>query len=307
MSGSILVLIVNYPQAMKSAIYGISEMLSLANDISNDSHFACQIVELSQLRLAAVNENQHVIVIIPPSFSGTYYLEPDSSLLEWIKGHYLSGHTICSVCAGLFILAKSIDLKGIRLTTHWKLQHSFNQLFPHLTLDTSKILCRTRSIMTAGGLMAWSDLGLEIVHRFCSKKVLLELGKRLVIDTSARSQQNYTSPQINFEHHDSDLARVQKYILKNYSDQLSNSDLAAVGRIGERTLLRRFKSILGVTPVQYVQRVRIDKAIDLLQMTNQSIDQISFSVGFMDVNAFRKVFVSLMDILPSDYRKKFKR
>ncbi len=74
----------------------------------------------------------------------------------------------------------------------------------------------------------------------------------------------------------------------------------------ERTFLRRFQKATGVTTTEYVQRLRVGRARELLQRGGHTGDQVAWEVGYTDPGAFRKVFTRIVGLTPADYRKRFR-
>jgi transcriptional regulator GlxA family with amidase domain len=85
-------------------------------------------------------------------------------------------------------------------------------------------------------------------------------------------------------------------------------DLARVARefhVSTRSLLRRFSQEAGTSPLQYVQRLRVERAKQLLESTDLRLYEIARQVGYADQAAFRKVFGAHTDTTPSSYRQRF--
>jgi transcriptional regulator GlxA family with amidase domain len=81
--------------------------------------------------------------------------------------------------------------------------------------------------------------------------------------------------------------------------------MAEVARPEQRTFLRRFKAATGMKPTEHAQHVRTEKERELLQFTKRTVDQIAWSVGYVDATAFRRVFNRLVGLSPGDYRRRF--
>ncbi len=75
--------------------------------------------------------------------------------------------------------------------------------------------------------------------------------------------------------------------------------------LNERTFLRRFKKATGEAPLEYLQKMRIEKAKQLLTTTDQSLDQITTAVGYVDLSSFRRLFHQIVGLSPTAYRKRF--
>ena len=96
---------------------------------------------------------------------------------------------------------------------------------------------------------------------------------------------------------------VLEYISFHYADNLSTAVLAKKWYISEYYFCRFFKNATGQSPINYINRTRIEKAAVLLRNTNENITNISSKVGFDDVNYFSRTFKKFMNVSPSQYRK----
>lgn len=300
------VVIIDYPNALQSAVHGLKELFLLANDCleQNDSPqlFAINILKPSDTSAQDINGH---IVIVPPSLGGGYYLTPESILTTYLTQVHEAGSLLCSACAGSFILASSGLLKNRQATTHWHFEKTFRQAYPDVNLDTERLLINDGDIITAGGLMSWVDLGLEIVARFTKPHIMRQVGKFLVVDTAKREQRYYQSFNPPFDHGNHSIMKVQHHIQISYQSSLNIRELAQMAFMSERTFLRQFLQITGYKPTQYIQRVRIQKACELLESSSHSVETITQMVGYENANSFRKVFQKIMGLSPSAFRARF--
>ena len=312
--------LLNYPGVMQSALHGLTEMFYFTNRICAEhsqanlpqfsiSHWQIQNEGITQSinPLQAMSSRLPVlqVLIVPPSVNNHYYPQPAPLLLDWINQHHASGTIICSACAGTFILAAAGLLTNRNATTHWQLTADFQQRFPQVRLDTDRILINDGDIITAGGLMSWMDLGLELVEQFTRPAILQKLGKWLIIDIGKREQRFYKQFIPPLDHGNSLIIKAQHYIQKKYANPLSVKFLAEYCCVGERTLLRNFVSTTGYTPMEYIQQVRIQKSRELLETTTRRIEQIALQVGYEDSGAFRKLFKKFTGLSPKEFRLRF--
>jgi transcriptional regulator GlxA family with amidase domain len=77
-------------------------------------------------------------------------------------------------------------------------------------------------------------------------------------------------------------------------------------RLAERTFKRRFVSATGLTPIGYIQRLRIEDAKQRLERTDEPVDEISWRVGYEDAAFFRRLFKRTTGLTPGAYRKRFR-
>src|SRR5258708_31205543 len=72
-----------------------------------------------------------------------------------------------------------------------------------------------------------------------------------------------------------------------------------------RNIVRRFKQVIGITPIEYLQKTRVEAAKKLLEQTNQQMTEVMLNSGYNDPKAFRKVFRKTVGMTPTSYREKF--
>ena len=307
--------LVKYPGAMLSAVQGLQDMFFLANNIcaqnSWDKRFEVIVYASERLSLGLddviLNQEKVVlqILIIPPRLEGDDYLSPAQMFKDWITQHHEQGTIICSACAGTFILAATGLLEKRRATTHWDLVPLFQERYPETTLEINELLIHDGDIITAGGLMSWIDLGLELVAQFTTPKIMRQLGKYMIVDTGRREQRYYQSFTPKLDHGDAEITKVQHYIQTHVDEALPVSLLREQCFLSERTFLRHFVKATNLKPKQYIQRVRIQRACELIETTNDTFESISLKVGYEDNSAFRKTFIKIVGLTPREFRRKF--
>ena len=307
--------IFQYPGAMQSAVQGFREMFLLANNICEQqalqTRFSVKLYDIAAVRQSLPDTKAETkspllqVILIPPNIEGEYYLSPDPQLKSWILAHHARGTVVCSACSGAFILASTGLLQNRQATTHWKLAPRFALQYPEVKLEIDKILVNDTDIITAAGLMSWVDLGLELVAQFTSTEIMRSLGKTLIVDTGLREQRYYQSFHPKLDHGDKTILKIQHYMQEHYIHPISVTKLTTLSLLTERTFLRRFFKATGIRPAQYLQRLRIQKACDLIEAGNETIESISFQVGYEDTSAFRKTFSKIIGLTPREFRGRF--
>lgn len=300
--------LINYPNSLQSCIYGLKEMFELSNDLCDSHDFprslATSIVDVDTS--LAPGESEHAdLILFPPSLNKNPNIPKKSPITEWLIRKHQQGAIICSACAGAFYLAAAGLLENRRATTHWAFANLFQSHFPNVELCIDKIVINDGDIITAGGLMSWIDLGLEVVAKVCNPQIMRQLGKQLVIDTGVRHQTYYQifSPVLN--HGDQPILKIQHHLQQHHSKTILVKDLAKLASLSDKTFLRRFSNATGFTPREYLQNLRIQQACELLEGTTTNINTIAYAVGYEDVSAFRKAFIKIMGLTPGNFRERF--
>jgi transcriptional regulator GlxA family with amidase domain len=301
--------IIDYPGAIKSAAYGLSEMFALANRLCAEHdesvNFDTEIIQLTAAGEIEANEKNYSAIILPPAIDNVFYLNPSNAIKNWLIQQHQRGSMLCSACAGAFILAATGLLDKREATTHWGLVGEFKQHYPAVRLNASKIMVNDQDVITAGGMLSWLDLGLELIAQFTSPSIMRQLGKLLVVDTGQREQRYYQQFSPRFTHADELILKVQQKLQSDYSKPIKISALAEFCCLTERTFLRRFFKASGLNPSEYLQRLRVQKACDMLESTQDSFELIATRVGYEDINACRKIFVRIVGLTPREFRKRF--
>lgn len=298
--------IVNYPGAMQTATQGLYEMFLLANRIAEEQQleesFDVEIIDVADI---ATTKRKNNIVILPPNIVDEYFLSPEVELKQWIVKQHKQGAVICAVCAGTFILAETGLLNNRPATTHWGLSDQLQTLFTEVEVNSEKIIINDGDLITAGGLMSWMDLGLELVAQFLNPAIMRQLGKYLIIDTAPREQRYYQSFNPRFDHGDEVIHKIQTHIQAKYHTRLTVALLAKKSHLSERTFARHFIQATGFNTNEYLQRLRIQKACELLESTKKTFEVIAYDVGYEDVSACRKSFVKIIGLTPKEFRRRF--
>ncbi|WP_245832367.1 GlxA family transcriptional regulator [Oceanospirillum sanctuarii] len=307
------VAILVYPDSLKSAVYGLQEMFILANRVAGELGqqvaFEPQLIRFDEQGFnadEAILSQGFQVVILPPGQRSEFYREPPAALTDWIQQQADSKSLICSACAGSFILAATGLLNGRRATTHWGFESLFRQQHPEVTLDLDQIIVDEGSLVTAGGMMSWLDLGFEVISRFTEPGVVPLLGKYLVVDTGRRAQSFYRRFRPDLQHGDEVIVSAQEKIAEQFPALPSVAELAQQVHLGERTFLRRFEKATGLKPKNYMQRFAIQKACDLLEESRVPFETIARDVGYEDAGACRKLFVRIMGLTPGEFRQRFR-
>lgn len=177
--------------------------------------------------------------------------------------------------------------------------------YPQVRVCAERLLIEDVDLITAGGVMAWVDLGLRLVHRFAGPTVMLHTARFMLVDPAGREQRFYSSFTPNLNHGDELVLQAQHWLQQHYHQPHSVTALAERTQLSERTFLRRFHKATGLKPTEYVQSLRVGKAREALEFSKDSVNEIAWKVGYEDPGAFRKIFQRLMGLSPGDYRRRF--
>jgi transcriptional regulator GlxA family with amidase domain len=313
--------IVKYPEYLESALFGFTELFTVANRFASAhedtkhsfirvTHWKASPVKPRQVDLVfdshpEIGRAAPRILIAPPSIAKPISSEAAKAYALWLARFHAHGSIIASVCGGAFLLAEAKLLDGRTATTHWYYADAFRERYPAIIVDADKLIIDDGDIITAGGMTAWTDLGVRLIHRLLGPAVMRETARFMLMDLSDREQSYYSSFLPRLDHGDTDILKVQHWLQKNGCRNVDLTKMAKTAGLELRTFLRRFKKATTLKPTEYCQRLRIGKARELLESSRQSIEKISWAVGYEDPASFRRIFRRIMGLSPSDYRNRF--
>jgi transcriptional regulator GlxA family with amidase domain len=192
--------------------------------------------------------------------------------------------TVAAACTGVFTLAEAGLLDRHRATTSWWLGAAFRSRYPSVILDLDTMVVADAGVVTAGAAFAHIDLALALVRRV--SPVLAEHVARLLVIDERASQSAYLVMD-HLSHNDRLVLAFEHEARARLGQALDVGELAAAIGTSRRTLERRTRAALGMSPLTLVQRLRAERAIHLLRTTTQSVEQIAPQVGYANASTVR--------------------
>lgn len=269
------------------------EPIRCTNNIRVMPH--CSIEEVSQTDLIILASATYIREI----------LEKNPGLIPWIRRHYDQGSHIASICTGAFLLAETGLLDGKSATLHWGFAGEFRKRYPGVGLDQNRMFIDHGRLYCSAGVNAGMDLSLYLVEKFCGRKAALESSRTMILDLGRTSQAPYAGFVFSGNHGDPMVMEIQKKMEDHYTEAMDYGRLAGECRMSRRSLERRFRKATGVTPLVYLQQLRVETAKRLLEEGTRTVNEIAWEVGYEDISFFRKVFVRLTGLRPREYQKRF--
>ncbi len=321
------VTILGFDYAFASAITGMSDLLSAVGVTWNyiqgralDKQFKVCIATLTgqDVKCAngltisahhAIDEIQETDLVIIPTIAGNIQqtLDLNRELLPWLVNMHQRGADIASNCTGAFLLAESGLLDHKKATTHWGFVKQFKERYPRVLLQADQMITHDGNIFCSGGGMAWFDMALYLIERYCGYDIARASSKSYVIDMGRGSQSAYSGIPGKRYHQDQRILALQDWLDQHFDKNLTIQDLSAQSNLSERTLKRRFKKATGETAIQYIQHLRIEAAKKRLENTNESVESITHRVGYENFASFIRLFKRYTNMTPSTYRARFSR
>ncbi|NNE03442.1 MAG: helix-turn-helix domain-containing protein [Eudoraea sp.] len=259
---------------------------------------------------ATINEVSKTDLIIISPISGDLDNEIQNNLdfVKWIKTQRIENDSeIASLCKGAFLLAETGLVNGKSCSTHWTAHDIFQRKYPKVQLVPEKIICEDNGIYSSGGAYSILNFTLYLIERFFGRETAIWTSKISEIEFDRVSQSEFIIFSGQKEHSDEPIKLAQEFIEQHYEHKLNVQSIAERVHLNGRSFLRRFKKATSNTPLEYIQRVRIEAAKKRLESTTNTIMEVMFSIGYNDEKAFRNIFKKYAGISPKEYQMKYNR
>lgn len=229
-------------------------------------------------------------------------------LVKWLAAMHARGAMLCSACSGLFLLAETGAFDGAEATVHWGYSEQFRRAFPQVPVSPERVLVvagKRQQLVSSGASMTWHDLVLYLIARHAGAAAAQAMARSFALQW----HHDGLAPYIVFDgpknHGDGAILTAQEWLVKNFSIANPVEEMVRRSGLAERTFKRRFTQASGYSPIDYVQRLRVEDAKRRLERTEAPVDEISWKVGYEDPAFFRRLFKRTTGLSPGLYRRRF--
>jgi transcriptional regulator GlxA family with amidase domain len=230
-------------------------------------------------------------------------------LVEWLKAMHERGAVLCSACSGIFLLAETGLFDGKDATVHYGYAGAFASAYPAVSIHPERVLVISglrEELVSSGASTTWHDLMLYLIARYAGATAAQEVARLFALQWHQDGLTPYMVFEGKTDHGDAEIQNAQQWLSKHFSVASPVEEMIRRSKLAERTFKRRFAAATGLTPIAYVQRLRIEDAKRRLERTDASIDEISWRVGYEDAAFFRRLFKRTTGLAPGAYRKRFR-
>ncbi len=242
-------------------------------------------------------------VIVVPGNEPTWPLaRPDERMLSWLRDSHDAGSMLAGCEEGGLMLAMAGLLTGRSVSLPALTRcPPLAQMVPSW-LPSERALVDEGDLMTSSGNDAWKFLSLRLLARIYGQSVMSAAIQQLQLTIPKAVQEDLERFSPNFAHGDRGILKAQRWLHSIAARGVSLQDICEASGLEPRTLQRRFLKATGMRPIAYCQRLRIAKAQLLLQ-AGGAVDEVSWTVGYSDQSAFRRLFLRIVGVTPARYRR----
>ncbi|RAJ43228.1 transcriptional regulator GlxA family with amidase domain [Kitasatospora sp. SolWspMP-SS2h] len=245
--------------------------------------------------------------IVVPAWRSISQPPPVEAIAALRKAHH-EGARIIGLCTGAFVLAAAGLLDGRPATTHWMYAPTLAKRYPRVHVDPRELFVDDGDVLTSAGTAAGIDLCLHVVRSDHGAEAANALARRLVVPNrrGGGGQAQYIDQSLPEEIGNDPLAEVVTWALENLNQQFDVEVLAARAYMSRRTFDRRFRTLTGSAPLQWLITQRVLQAQRLLETSDLSVDDVARRCGFRSPVALRGHFRRQLGVSPAAYRTTFR-
>ncbi|MBL0742406.1 GlxA family transcriptional regulator [Chryseolinea lacunae] len=258
--------------------------------------------QLQNFEMLALREGDLVFV---PGLESHHLTDEDfyasiQPFLHWLSAQHTRGVKICSVCTGAFIVAEAGLFNGRQTTTHWKFQHVLKQRYPKANVLTNRLFVFQDNLYSSAGVASGIDMGLFLLEELYGTRFAAAVAREVVIYLRRGQDDPQLSIFLQYRNHiDDRVHSVQEWLSHNLDKKHTADQLAERIHTSGRNLTRLFKDTTGITIGQYVEKLRVEHALQLLR-GNQKVETVAHACGLQSTNQLRTLLKKHSGALPSD-------
>jgi transcriptional regulator GlxA family with amidase domain len=240
----------------------------------------------------------------PGAESGQY----DERFLDWIRKAAERSRRLASICTGAFILAAAGLLDGKQAVTHWDFCDRLAREFPAVTVTPDPIYQHDGAIYTSAGITAGIDLTLALVEEDHGHKAALDAARRLVMFLVRPGGQAQYSHMLSHQAVTSKpLRELQVWMMEHLRDNLTVERLAEKMSMSPRHFTRTCLRETKMNPGQFVDRMRVEAAQQMIDSSSMGLKEIADTCGFQNADSMRRTFLRVLGVTAGDYSRRFNR
>jgi transcriptional regulator GlxA family with amidase domain len=191
-----------------------------------------------------------------------------------------SPHRLVTICSGTLLAARADLLGSCRCTTHHGLLAELRMLAPHAQVVDNRVFVVDGNLASSAGVTAGIDLALHLIAEVCGEACAAAVAKEMVVYLRRTPSDPELSPMLAHRHHlHAAVHRVQDAVSASPDGDWTMAALADAAHVTQRHLLRLFGEHAGVTPLHYLEKIRLERARQALQR-GSSVTDAAEAAGF---------------------------
>ncbi|MBL8300121.1 MAG: helix-turn-helix domain-containing protein [Rhodanobacteraceae bacterium] len=314
------------PRCLLLDLAGPTEVLRCANLEQNQVHFELRYVaarrrlpsssglQLHALRALPARLPDDAVILVSGSASSVQFAaapprgddETDEArIVDWLRSSVRDSHQLLLICSGALLAARAGLLAGRACTTHFSCLDTLRALAPAAQVCDNRLFVEDGNCWTSAGVTAGVDLLLHWLARVSGAGCALAVARQLVIYLRRSGSDPQLSPWLEGRNHiHPAVHRVQDAVAAAPQQHWSLATLARRANTSPRHLSRLFNEHTGMSVPDYINRLRVSLARDLLQSTQLDMERVAERSGFASARQLRRVWARSYALPPQQARQR---
>jgi transcriptional regulator GlxA family with amidase domain len=218
-------------------------------------------------------------------------LDDEATIVAWLQATVRPAHRVVTICSGALLAARAGLFDGHACTTHFSVCAELAAAAPHANVLDNRLYVEDRNRASSAGVTAGTDLMLQMVGRLCGATVALAIARHLVVYLRRNGTDPQLSPWMEGRNHvHPAVHRAQDAIAADPARTWSLDLLARIASASPRHLSRLFNEHAGMSLPDYVNRLRVALARELLDHTRLDMERVAERSGFASARQFRRAW-----------------
>ena len=273
---------------------------------------ASDVVTAGGLVLRATRWHKRFDTVVVPGFELRSPGHVDRALARWhpeisyIASLSTADVPVASVCVGAFLLGEAGMLDGRQTTTSWLFADELRHRYPRAVVAPDLMIASDGPVTTTAAFSAVHDLALRLIRTHAGDDVARHVARLALVADNRNSQAPYVDDTLLEPGVDRFIRAVKRWLVERLDQPYDLRALAQAFHVSTRTMLRRFRSDTGRSPLDFLQQTRIDTAKRFLESPDHNVITAMHQVGYTDPASFRRLFIKRVGMTPAAYRRQFR-
>ncbi len=227
----------------------------------------------------------------------------ETAIVDWLRTAIRPGHVLISICTGALLAARAGLLDGFACTTHHVSCNELARIAPRARVLDNRLFVQDGPRHSSAGITAGIDLMLHLICQTAGQACAAAVARFLVVYVRRNGSDPQFSPWLEGRNHvHPGVHRVQDFIAANLMASWTLNGLARIAGTGERHLSRLFHAHVGMSVLDYGNRLRADHAQMLLRETRLDMERVAEQAGFSSARQLHRTWRKLHETPPSAAR-----
>ena len=308
------------PRTLLLDVAGPAEALAMANRNQNDVRFDlnyCGAVNNLETSIGLLLKdiaplpevpNRKAMIVVAGSADGPEdpgYQKARQNVVDWLRKVARPTHRLVFICSGALLAASAGLLDGRSCTTHHSHCKELRELARTAKVFDNRIYVSDGNVYTSAGVTAGIDLMLHLISQIAGPLCAVAVARNMVVYFRRAGADPQLSPWLDGRNHIHPIVhRVQDAIEADPAHPWTLVELASLANTSSRHLARLFHLHAGITPIEYINKIRIALARQLLNDPQLPIDHVAERSGFGSSRHLRRVWNEYTNMPPNHWRRR---